>query len=452
MRACLPENAQWNRLVFGSPLPQTLAPARWSMSLTHMTSNTNTPEVFQPDLHAYSFENDPVPTLNRLRSEDPVHWSRHGFWFLTRYEHVSIVLKDTVRFSSAAAGWGESNPLARKSEVGSQSRSEQSLSRSLANSFNQMDAPDHTRIRALVQAAFSRRAIEDRKSRIVEVIDALLDVAIARETFDLVADFAFHLPIIVASEIIGIPSEDRDKFRDAFASAAVLMAPKQSEEAWSRGVAAGKWIGNYLRDAVGERRAHPQDDLIGALIEQESEGNRLSEAELLSALSTIYTAAGTTTERFISSGLFLLLSHPEQWNDLKRDRALVAPALEEILRFHHPSQSTSTNRRCTVDVEFAGKTLKAGDTVRVGLGAANRDPAAFDDPDVFDIRRTPRMPILSFGTGPHFCFGSALARMEGGLAIEAIADRIPDIALVTQRPVKDPARPDRYKEILVATR
>ena len=414
-----------------------------------MTSTTSVAQ-FQPDLHAYDFENDPVPTLNRLRAEDPVHWSRHGFWFLTRYEHVSMVLKDATRFSSAAAGWGDSNPLARSGEAVSQSNSERRLSRSLANSFNQMDAPDHTRIRALVQAAFSRRAIEERRARISEVIDTLLDVAIAKKTFDLVADFAFHVPIIVASEIIGVPTEDRDKFREAFASAAVLMAPKRSDEAWSNGLTAGKWIGSYLREAVSERRARPRDDLISALIEQESDGHRLNEAELLSALSTIYTAAGTTTERFISSGIFLLLSHPEQWNELKQDRSLIAPAIDEILRYHHPTQSTSTNRRCTVAVEIGGKALKVNDTVRVGLGAANRDPAFFDDPDLFDIRRSPRVPILSFGTGPHFCFGSALARMEANLAIEAIASRIPDIALITRRPIKDPARPDRYKEILVA--
>jgi cytochrome P450 len=412
-------------------------------------TRTTPVELFQPDLHAYDFENDPVPTLNRLRADDPVHWSRHGFWFLTRYEHVSTVLKDATRFSSVAAGWGDSNPLARSGEAVNQSTSERDLSRSLANSFNQMDAPDHTRIRALVQAAFSRRAIEERRARIAMVIETLLDAAIAKKTFDLVGDFAFHVPIIVASEIIGIPTGDRDKFRAAFASAAVLMAPKRSDEAWSKGVAAGKWIGSYLRESVSERRVEPRDDLISALIEQESDGHRLNEAELLSALSTIYTAAGTTTERFISSGLFLLLSHPEQWSALKQDRSLLSPAIEEILRFHHPTQSTSTNRRCTVEVEIGGKTLKVDDTIRVGLGAANRDPAVFDNPDVFDIRRSPRVPILSFGTGPHFCFGSALARMEASLAIEAIADRIPHIALITRRPVKDPARPDRYKEILV---
>ena len=405
--------------------------------------------TFQPDLHAYDFENDPVPTLNRLRAEDPVHWSRHGFWFLTRYDHVGTVLKDPKRFSSAAAGWGDSNPLARGGSDTAQSKSEQNLSRSLAHSFNQMDAPDHTRIRALVQSAFSRRAVEERRARIVEVIGNLLDAAIAKGTFDLVEDFAFHIPIIVASEIIGIPPVDRDKFREAFASAAALMAPKRSEESWAKARAAGKWIGGYLREAVAARRSAPEDDLISALIEAESEGNRLSEPELMSALSTVYTAAGTTTERLISSGIFILLSHPEQWAALKRDRALIAPALEELLRFHHPTQSTSTNRRCTEDVELGGKVLKAGDTVRVGLGAANRDPEVFDDPDRFDIKRRMPAPILSFGTGPHFCFGSALARFEAHLAIDAIADRVPGIELITRHPVKDPARPDRYREILV---
>jgi cytochrome P450 len=171
---------------------------------------------------------------------------------------------------------------------------------------------------------------------------------------------------------------------------------------------------------------------------------------MTSAITTIYTAAGTTTERMISSGLFILLSHAEQWRALKADRSLIPSAVDEILRFHHPTQSTSTNRRCTVDVEMRGKTLRAGDTVRVGLGAANRDPNVFDNPDAFDIRRKMSAAILSFGTGPHFCIGAALARFEGLLAIEAIAERMPDIRLITTKPVKDPRRADRYQEILVS--
>jgi cytochrome P450 len=402
-----------------------------------------------PDLYDYDFENDPLPTLNRLRAEDPVHWSRHGFWYLTRYDHCAEVLKDPVRFSSMAAGWGGANPLATASPAGAQSRTEQGLSRTLAKSFNQMDAPDHARIRSLVVSAFSRRSVEERRPRIQTVIDDLLDSAAAKGRFDVIADFAFHVPIIVASEIIGIPAQARDEFRVAFERTAALMAPKRSEESWSQALEAGRWVGRYIRDLIAERRAEPRDDLISALIAAEASESVLSEAELSSAISTIYTAAGTTTERYISSGLFLLLSHPEQWRAMVADRSLTAGALEEILRFHHPTQSTSTNRRCTVDIEMGGKILKSGDTVRVGLGAANRDPAVFADPDRFDIARNFPVPALSFGAGPHFCPGAALARFEARLAIETVADRWPGLRLLTPSPVKDPRRHDRYREIIV---
>jgi cytochrome P450 len=406
-------------------------------------------EALHPDLYDYDFENDPIATLNRLRTEDPVHWSRHGFWYLTRYEDCAAVLKDPVRFSSMAAGWGGENPLARSGEGGGQSRDEQGISRNLAVSFNQMDPPDHTRIRALVVSAFSRRNIEERRPRIQAVIDELLDAAAAKGRFDLVTDFAFHVPIIVASEIIGIPTDDREAFRGAFEKTAALMAPKRSEESWAEAVEAGRFVGRYMRDLIAERRGTPRDDLVSALIAEKDAKGALSGPELSSALSTIYTAAGTTTERFISSGLYLLLSHPDQWRAMAADRSLVAGGIEEILRFHHPTQSTSTNRRCTIDVEMGGKTLKVGDTVRVGLGAANRDPAAFPDPDRFDIMRKPAVPALSFGAGPHFCIGSALARFEARLAIETVADRWPSLRLVTTAPVKDPRRHDRYREILV---
>jgi hypothetical protein len=404
----------------------------------------------QPDLYDYDFENDPIATLNRLRTEDPVHWSRHGFWYLTSYKDCAAVLKDPVRFSSMAAGWGGANPLAQAKTSGAQSKDEKGLSRTLAMSFNQMDAPDHTRVRALVVSAFSRRNIEERRDRIQAVIDELLDAAGAKGGFDLITDFAFHVPIIVASEIIGIPTRDREQFRLAFERTAALMQPKRSEESWAEAIEAGRWVGRYMRDLIAQRRAGPEDDLISALIQAEDSRGALSEPELSSAISTIYTAAGTTTERFISSGLFLLLSYPDQWQALVADRSLLAPAVEEILRFHHPTQSTSTNRRCTVEMEMGGKILRAGDTVRVGLGAANRDPAAFPDPDRFDIARKPAVPALSFGAGPHFCIGSALARFEARLAIEAIADRWPDLRLVTTAPVKDPRRHDRYREIIVS--
>lgn len=415
-----------------------------------MDATTRAGAAFQPDLYAYEFENDPVATLNRLRAEDPVHWSRHGFWYLTRYADCSMVLKDPVRFSSMAAGWGGANPLATAKGDGGQSKTEQGLSKSLAQSFNQMDAPDHTRIRQLVVSAFSRRSIEERQGRIREVIDGLLDEAGRKGRFDLITDFAFHVPIVVASEIIGIPTEARDQFRTAFERTATLMQPKRSEESWAEAVEAGRWVGTFMRELIADRRAKPREDLISELLVLEEAGDRLTERELSSAISTIYTAAGTTTERFISSGLYLLLSHPDQWRDLVADRSLMNGAVEEILRYHHPTQSTSTNRRCTEDVELGGKRLKAGDTIRVGLGAANRDPEVFEDGDRFDIRRRMPVPLLSFGAGPHFCIGSALARYEAKLAFEAVADRWPDIELITTAPVRDVRRQDRYRELIVA--
>lgn len=402
-----------------------------------------------PDLYDYDFENDPAATLIRLRRDDPAHWSRHGFWYLTRYDDCAMVLKDPVRFSSAAAGWGGGNPLARPGADAGGSETERGLSRMLAQSFNQMDPPDHTRIRALVVSAFSRRSVEARRERIAEVIGGLLDAAGAKGRFDLITDFAFHVPIIVASEIIGIPTDDREAFRAAFELTGRLLAPKRSEDSWAEALEAGRWVGRYVRDLIAQRRAAPRDDLISALIAAEDERGALSDPELSSAISTIYTAAGTTTERMISSGLYLLLSHLDQWRALVADRALIGPAIEEILRYHHPTQSTSTNRRCNVDVELHGKTLKAGDTVRVGLGAANRDPAAFPDPERFDIRRQMAVPPLAFGAGPHFCIGAALARFEARLAIEAIADRWPDLTLITTAPAKDPRRHDRYRELVV---
>src|ERR1700733_15222939 len=223
----------------------------------------------EPDLYDYDFENDPIAMLNRLRAEDPVHWSRHGFWYLTRYEECAAVLNDPVRFSSMAAGWGGANPLAQAKTAGGQSKDEQGISRNLAQSFNQMDAPDHTRIRALVVSAFSRRNIEERRPRIQAVIDQLLDAGAARGRFDLITDFAFHVPIIVASEIIGIPAGDREQFRAAFERTAALMAPKRSEESWAEAVEAGRWVGRYVRDLIAERRATPRDDLISALIAAE---------------------------------------------------------------------------------------------------------------------------------------------------------------------------------------
>jgi len=401
------------------------------------------------DLYSYEFQSDPVPYLHRLREEDPVHLSTHGFWFLTRYDDVQMVLRDAERFSSAGASWGSSNPMAKdKEKAKEQGGDVGKVGNLLRHSFNLSDPPVHTRLRGLVNQAFSRRAADHKRERIEAVAGELVAAAKAKGTFDLVRDLGFHLPIIVASEIIGIPTEDREKFRRSFEEAGVLMMPIKNKEILERGVAAARWQGQYLKDLVEARRSSPQDDLISHLIDAEEEGERLTAPEMMAAIATIFTAAGTTTERMISSGLFILLSNPDQFEALRDDRSLMDGALDEILRFHHPDQSTSTNRRATQDVEMRGKEIKAGDSVRVSLGAANRDPARFPDPDRFDIRRADNKH-LSFGNGIHFCLGSALARSETEVMFNQVFDEMPGLTLVTDMPIKDPRRPDRYKEILV---
>jgi len=414
------------------------------------SENKNINTELAPDLYSYAYQSDPVPYLQKLRAEDPVHWSAHGFWFLTRYDDVQAVLRDAAGFSSAGASWGKSNPVAEDAKKAKdQGGDVGKIGNLLRHSFNLSDPPVHTRLRGLVNQAFSRRAAQHRHERIVEVVNDLVDKAKAKGTFDLVTDLGFPLPIIVASEIIGIPTEDADRFRRSFEEAGVLMMPIKNKEVLDRGIAAARWQGQYLKDLVEARRANPQDDLISHLIDAEEGGEKLTAPEMMAAIATIFTAAGTTTERFISSGLFLLLSHPEQLAALKADRTLMVGALEEILRFHHPDQSTSTNRRATQDMEMRGKHIKAGDSVRVSLGAANRDPERFPDPDTFDIRRTDNKH-LSFGNGIHFCLGSALSLSETEAMFNAVLDQMPDLTLITTAPIKDPRRPDRYKEILVS--
>lgn len=433
-----------------------------------MSTSMSAPAA-QPDLHSYDFENDPVGTLTWLRENDPVHWSQHGYWLVSRYEDVRRVLGDAKAFSSSKAGFGANNPLGKtdaakpknnksSTEKGGKkgdnkdSAAEKSLSKGLALSFNQQDPPDHTRVRALVNSAFSRREITERTDQIEAVIAQLMAAAHAKGEFDLVTDFAFHLPIIVAADIIGIPASDRDLFRRNFELAGRLMAPKRSDEEWAEALEGARWQSAYMSKLISARREDPRNDLISALLQACEEDDRLTGGEVASAIMTIFTAAGTTTERMISTGAYLLLSHPAQLAALRADPSLIDSALEEILRFHHPTQSTSTYRRATCDVELGGKTIKAGDTVRVSLGAANRDPEMFDRPEEFDIQRSTAGAggkHMSFGFGIHFCLGSALARYESKAALQALLLGPQELELVTQTPVKDPSRPDRYKEIRV---
>jgi cytochrome P450 len=395
-----------------------------------------------PDLYSREYQEDPAPTLARLRAEDPVHRSQHGYWFLTRYRDVKGALRD-ARFSSDWAKRGGGGPIRSSFSETDRDRANREL---ILASFNMRDGEEHQRIRGLVNQAFSKASLENRRPRLEALAQDLLPDR--GDSFDLVKDFGFPLPIQISCEMIGIPPESRQRFRRSFEDAAVLGMPGRSADQHASGLTALDWQVDFMRGLLDERRTSATDDLLSALVEAEEEGRQLSAEEAIAAIVTIFTAAGTTTERFISSGLLLLLQHPEEWARLRADGDLMPTALEEILRFHHPDQSTSTPRWVTEDLELSGKKLLRGETVRFGLGAANRDPDQFPDPECFDIGRTPNRH-LSFGRGAHFCLGANLARMVGEVAISAVMERYPDLRLVTERPRRDPRRMDRYEAIVV---
>ena len=352
-----------------------------------------------------------------------------------------MVLKDPVRFSSMAAGWGgeQSAGAQARAAGGPVRRPNRASAAPSPNPSTRWTPPDHTRIRALVVSAFSRRSIEERGPRIPAVIDELLDAAAAKGRFDL--DHRLRLPRADhrRQRDHRHPADDREAFRAAFERTAALMAPKRSEESWAQALEAGRWVGRYMRDLIAERRAAPRDDLITALIAAEDAAARSASrnSRRRSAPSTrppapppsgSSPAASTCCSPTPISGA--------RWSptgrcSARRSRRSCASTTRPSRP--RPTAAARSTSRC------GGKTLRAGDTVRVGLGAANRDPAAFPDPDRFDITRKPAVPALSFGAGPHFCIGSALARFEARLAIEAVADRWPDLRLVTTARSRTPA-------------
>jgi len=410
-----------------------------------MTVETHPEETaWQPDLHSREYQENPAPTLQRLRAEDPVHRSRHGYWFLTRYRDVKSALRDS-RFSSDWTERRGGRPLTSPFEESDRDRANRTL---ILSSFNMRDGEGHARIRTLVNQAFSKASLESKRERIEALADELLPPADKGREFDLVRDFGFPLPAQISCEMIGIPPETRERFRASFEEAGLLGLPHRNEKQHALGLAALDWQVSFVSALLEERRAAPQQDLLTALVEAEEDGERLTAEEAVAAIVTIFTAAGTTTERFVSSGLYLLLQHPAELTRLREEPALLGSTLEEILRYHHPDQSTTTPRWVTEELEIGGVRLERGDRVRFGLGAANRDPDEFADPERFDIARSPNRH-LGFGRGAHFCLGATLARIVGEVAISAVLGRYDHIELATAAPRRDPRRMDRYEELRV---
>ena len=375
--------------------------------------------VFNPLLP--EFHANPYPFYRALREEDPVHESPLGFWVCTRYDDAVMVLRDP-RFGRE----GMADLL--ESRLG--------IARDASHTRDMLfrDPPDHTRLRGLVSRAFTPRVVDVMRPHIQEIVDGLLDRVEGAGAMDVIEDLAYPLPVTVICELLGVPTADQDVFKgwsnDIARSLDAAILPAGSD-VLARGREARLAITDYFRSLIATRRKDPRPDLLSALIAAEEEGNKLSEGELVSTCILLLVAGHETTVNLIGNGLLALLQHPEQLRALRDDPALIQTGVEELLRFDGPVQRTG--RMTTADVEIGGKHIPKGSVVVSVIGAANRDPKHFSDPDRLDVSRKENRHI-AFGFGIHFCLGAPLARIEGQIAIGALVRRMPGLTLVSDTP------------------
>jgi cytochrome P450 len=292
----------------------------------------------------------------------------------------------------------------------------------ITHSLLMVDPPDHTRLRNLVTRAFTPRRIERLRGRIQTMTDDLLDAAEARGDFDFIRDLAYPLPVMVIAELLGAPTGDRERFKRWSDDIAVILDPITTDVPMTQVDASYGEAAAYLRRLFAARREEPRDDLISALVAAEADGDRLSEIELVAICMLLLGAGHETTTNLLGNGVLALLRHPEQRERLQAEPGLVEDAVEELLRYDSPVQIT--DRVATEDLELHGHRIRSGQVVGLILGAANRDPDQFSDPDCLDLGRTDNRH-LAFGHGIHFCLGAALARLEAQIVLRTFLDRFP---------------------------
>ncbi|MBA3653856.1 MAG: cytochrome P450 [Actinobacteria bacterium] len=358
-------------------------------------------EPFDPG--APGFVDDPYPTYARLRAEDPVHWSeRLGAWMATHYADIDAVFRNPTTFSSdrATAKKFKGAPLPM---------------RSISS-----DGPEHTVVRGAITATLTTKVIESIRPRVATLVDEMLDALAGRDEFDLIADFAYPLPITVIADLFAVPEEDRAQFQEWSGRMARSMDHFYS----GMGGGLGEMV-QYCARLAAARREHPGDDLITALLGT----GELSYEEAIGLCATLIFAGHETTTNLIGNGMLALFRSPDQLQRLRAagdEPGALRVAVEELLRYDSPAQMLA--RVVREETELGGKSLHVGDSLLAVIGAGNRDPAGFKDPDDLDVGRSPN-PHLGFGVGLHYCVGAALSRREAQVAIPALLDRFPRIRL-----------------------
>lgn len=392
------------------------------------------------DLYGELATNDPATFYRRLREHDPIYFNkRWGGWILTKYEDVAAAYRDHARLSSnrMAGPWGSKND--RPKGGGDVSP----IFHYIGGFFAWMDPPDHTRFRTLLQATFTPGSVEKLRPRIIQLVDELVLDLPRDEPFDFVDRFAFHLPVIVISEYLGTPPEDRylvkkwsdDLSHTIFVGQSELSAADRS----NLGEEAVRNFAAYFQEVIDARRADPRDDLISRMVLVEENGDRLTDDEIISQCILMLFAGHETTANLLANGMVAFNDHPEQWQHLRSDLDLSRPAVEEMLRYDGPIGAQG--RWAKTSFDFKGRQIEENSRLMLVQWAANRDPEMLERPDEFDITRK-RIRHLGFGHGIHTCLGSPLARIEVQESLRHLASRFSSVEVATS--------PVRYKPTLTS--
>ena len=394
-----------------------------SAESVEMTPDMTTGPLFDP--FDAAFRADPYPFYDRLRETEPVHVSEFGFTVLTRYDDVARTLRGAEFARDIEAHTPvPTDPLRLRRRERFQRRREEGRA---AKTILNLDPPDHTRLRRLVTLAFTPTSIERLRPRVQQLVDDVLDVAAERGSIELVDELAFTVPFRVISDLLALPTDRSDDVREWSQCLTASLEPTADEATLDASEAAATQMSDYLRDVVEHRRRHLGDDMLSALLQAEEAGDRLSMPELLSFVTLLYVAGHETTVNLIGNGTLALLKHPDELRRWAADPSLDATAVDELLRYDGPVQQTV--RVPTQTVQIGDVTVEPGTLVMTVLGAANHDPAVFDDPHVLRLDRPNSNRHLAFAAGVHYCLGASLAKLEAQVAIGTLIRRFPDVAL-----------------------
>lgn len=362
---------------------------------------------------------DPYPRYAAIREHSAAFRTNLGFVVVGRFEDCQWVLRDP-RF-----GKGEVEAVWERYGITEEEWLESFSDFSKrTNSMLGLDPPDHTRLRRLVAKAFTPKTVETLRPDIVRLTDQLLDRFDRGAVVDVIPELALQLPIAVISEMLGVPESYWPELQPLIRTATATLELNPSLEQLQAAADAGRGIADRFEGLIADRREHPTEDLLSQLIHVEEQGDQLNHEELMATVILLFGAGFETTTNLIGNGLLALLDHPAELQRLRDDRSLLGSAVEELLRWDSPVQIDG--RMAFEDMDVHGVPVEAGDQLVTLIGAANRDPRVFDEPDRFDVGRG-TAPLMSFGAGIHFCLGASLARAEGQVVFDRLLDRFPVI-------------------------